>query len=272
MEAVADGPRADHRQLRVDVDRPGARHEEEARLEVLEVVGRERVQPLAVDGEHPAREEAGVEREQPGRVGRARPRCRPRASLTTNVLPSRILIDRRSFLCPSPAAGRRRGAGTGSGSRDRPRPRASRGVPPPSRSPGPVTSRSNSAPSTRTVESAEAFRAGDADVSAIDLDEPAALLLALGDLEANRSLRLREQRLAPPLRQLFEEFRRGIGHRSIDSRPWPEAPTSPDAEDHSLIRPGRMRDTSRATTVTRYSCPVSASMMASRCPRLVAGV
>ena len=59
---------ADHRELRVDVDGARSRDEEEARLEVLQVVGREGVQPLAVDREHPLREEAGVEREEPGRV------------------------------------------------------------------------------------------------------------------------------------------------------------------------------------------------------------
>ena len=69
VEAVAHGPLADHRQLGVDVDGARARDEEEARLEVLQVVGGERVQALAVDGEHPHREEARVEREQPGGVG-----------------------------------------------------------------------------------------------------------------------------------------------------------------------------------------------------------
>src|SRR5215217_1090927 len=57
-EAVADGAPADHRQLRVDVDGPRTRHEEEARLEVLEVVDRERVHSLSVDRQDPLREEA----------------------------------------------------------------------------------------------------------------------------------------------------------------------------------------------------------------------
>src|SRR5262249_41504550 len=43
--------------------------EEEARLEILEIVGRERGQSLTVDSQHPARQEPCVEREQPGRVG-----------------------------------------------------------------------------------------------------------------------------------------------------------------------------------------------------------
>ena len=76
VEAAADGALADHRQLGVDVDGAGARDEEEARLEVLQVVDRERVEPLAVDGEHPLRQEARVEREEAGRVGQATPRCR----------------------------------------------------------------------------------------------------------------------------------------------------------------------------------------------------
>ena len=62
----------DHRELRVDVDGAGAGDEEEPRLEVLQVVGRQRVQPLAVDRQHPARQEPGVEREQPGRIGQRR--------------------------------------------------------------------------------------------------------------------------------------------------------------------------------------------------------
>ncbi len=54
VEATADRPPPDHRELRIDVlgARPG--HEEEASLEVLEVVGRERVQALVVDGQDPA--------------------------------------------------------------------------------------------------------------------------------------------------------------------------------------------------------------------------
>ena len=70
VEAVGDDALADHRELRVDVDGARPRHEEEARLEILQVVGREGVQPLAPDREHPLRQETGVEREQPGRVDR----------------------------------------------------------------------------------------------------------------------------------------------------------------------------------------------------------
>ena len=72
VEAVADRALADHRQLRVDVDRAGPGNEEEARLEVLQIVDGERVEPLAVHGQHPFREEARVEREEAGRVGERR--------------------------------------------------------------------------------------------------------------------------------------------------------------------------------------------------------
>jgi hypothetical protein len=76
VESTADRSLADHRELRVDVHgaRPG--DEEEAGLEVLEVVRRQRIQALAVYGQHPLREEARVEREEAGRVGQRRPRCR----------------------------------------------------------------------------------------------------------------------------------------------------------------------------------------------------
>ena len=72
VEPGGDRALPDHRELRVDVDRAGSRHEEEARLEVLQVVDRERVEPLPVHREHPARQEARVEGEEPGRIGERR--------------------------------------------------------------------------------------------------------------------------------------------------------------------------------------------------------
>ena len=69
VKAAADGTLTDDRQLGVDVHGPRAGHEEEARLEVLQVVHREGVEALAVDRQDPAREEPGVEREQPRRIG-----------------------------------------------------------------------------------------------------------------------------------------------------------------------------------------------------------
>jgi hypothetical protein len=61
VEAVADGALTDDRQLRVDIDRAGSRHEEEVRLEVVEVVGGERIQTVSVHGENPLREKTRVE-------------------------------------------------------------------------------------------------------------------------------------------------------------------------------------------------------------------
>ncbi len=68
-ETTADPPPSDHRQLRVDVDRSGSRDEEEARLEVIEIVDGERIQPLTVHGQHPLGEEARVEGEEARRIG-----------------------------------------------------------------------------------------------------------------------------------------------------------------------------------------------------------
>ena len=72
VEAVADRTLADHRQLRVHVDAPDTGHKEEPRLEVLEVVGRQGGEPVAVHSQHPLRKETGVEREQSRRVGERR--------------------------------------------------------------------------------------------------------------------------------------------------------------------------------------------------------
>ena len=69
VEAVADRPLADDRELGVDVDGAGRGNQEEACLEVLEIVGREGVQPDVVDRQDPRREEAGVVREQAGWIG-----------------------------------------------------------------------------------------------------------------------------------------------------------------------------------------------------------
>jgi hypothetical protein len=63
-EAVDDLAAADDRQGRVDVDGAGAGHEEEPGLEVVQVVGRQRVEAVPVQGEHPAGQVAGVPGEQ----------------------------------------------------------------------------------------------------------------------------------------------------------------------------------------------------------------
>jgi hypothetical protein len=61
VEAVGDRSLADHGQLRVDVDGASAGDEEEACLEVLKVVDRERIHPLPIERQHPLREKARVE-------------------------------------------------------------------------------------------------------------------------------------------------------------------------------------------------------------------
>src|SRR5262249_18849379 len=71
-EPAADGPLADDRQLGVDVDRPGAGDQEKPGLEVVEIIHGERAQPTAVHGQCPLGQEAGVVREEPGRVGEGR--------------------------------------------------------------------------------------------------------------------------------------------------------------------------------------------------------
>ena len=68
MEAVPDGAPPNDGELGVDVHGRGSRHEEEARFEVLEVVDREGVESLPVDGQDPIRQESSVEREEAGRV------------------------------------------------------------------------------------------------------------------------------------------------------------------------------------------------------------
>ncbi len=72
MEAVRDRSLPDDRELRVDVDGPGAGHEEEAGLEVLQVVDGERVETFAVHREDPLREEARIEGEEAGGIGHRR--------------------------------------------------------------------------------------------------------------------------------------------------------------------------------------------------------
>ena len=97
----------DHRELRVDVDGSGPGDEEEARLEVLEVVDRERVRAARRSTVRTQRERKRVSKEKrPGRIGAATPRCRRASSLTTNVLPSRILTS-PSFMPSRPRRARR---------------------------------------------------------------------------------------------------------------------------------------------------------------------
>jgi hypothetical protein len=69
ISIVSSKPRtrsaAHHRQVRVDVDRPGRHRLEELHLEVGLLVDGQRLGPDAADGEDPAGEEARVLQEQP---------------------------------------------------------------------------------------------------------------------------------------------------------------------------------------------------------------
>ena len=135
VEPVADCSLADDRERRVGVDRAGPGDQEEVRREVLQIVGREGAERLAVDRQFPLRQVARVDVKQP--VGlRGRDSMSPRSSQTTNVLPSRIRIIWPAIVNPSAfrwsvptiefcvwsVAGR--GAGSGPRSLDCPRYRA----------------------------------------------------------------------------------------------------------------------------------------------------
>ena len=224
VEAVADGAPADHRQLRVDVHRAGARHEEEARLEVLQVVDRERVHPLAVDRQHPLRQEPRVEREEAGRDRSARPRCPRASSLTTNVLPSRILT-RPSLISPAPRRTREEPLNQDEQpwialhdhlaaeprrheiqlARDR------------SVEPRPVR---------RAPRSLRPCSAAIRRCPLVDRQQPARGSPAVDDVETRAALRLPEQRLIPATTELGEELRRRRQRSPraslcADPRAWP---------------------------------------------------
>jgi hypothetical protein len=61
VEAIGHLTLADDRERGVDVDRAATRHQEEPGLEVLQVVGRQGGQSLAVDCQDPLGQEPGVE-------------------------------------------------------------------------------------------------------------------------------------------------------------------------------------------------------------------
>ena len=71
-ETRADSPLAHDREVCVDVDRAGPGHQEELHLVVVEVVCRQHVWHLAVDGQHPAGEKSCIPREQAFRLGQGR--------------------------------------------------------------------------------------------------------------------------------------------------------------------------------------------------------
>ena len=68
VEPGGDRTLPDHGELRVDVDRSRSRNQEEARLEVLQIVDREWIESLPVHRQHPARQEASVEGEETRRI------------------------------------------------------------------------------------------------------------------------------------------------------------------------------------------------------------
>jgi hypothetical protein len=69
VEAAVDLALADHRQVRVDVDGAGGQRREELHLVVGQIVRRQQLGADAVDGEDPARQEAGVVEEEPMVLG-----------------------------------------------------------------------------------------------------------------------------------------------------------------------------------------------------------
>ena len=154
---VGDGPLPDHRQLRVDVDGARPRHEEEAGLEVLQVVDRERVEALSVHREHPAGEEARVVREEPGRVRQRRLDVSARVAhdervavedLHEPVVHAAARFRREDSLGPERVAACARAAAS------RPRPRGRREGRPRRRSPSRRAILSKTALSARMTQSA----------------------------------------------------------------------------------------------------------------------
>ena len=223
VEAVADRAAPDHRELRVDVDRPRAGHEEEAGLEVLEVVDRERVQPLAVDGQHPLRQEAGVEREQAGRDRSATPRCRRVVADDERVavedLDEAVAHRRR---CPFVAGRGRRSRWRRPGEESleqhqqlrvaldrRPRRAASRRR----RSPRRWRCRSNSALSARSTQSAGPFPRETATSPFSTATSQRSIRLPSDELEAHGAVRpYSSSGVVPALSRALEEL---ASHRSV---------------------------------------------------------
>jgi hypothetical protein len=102
METSRDRALADHRELRVDIDRSRAWHEEEARLEVLQVVDRQRAQPLPVDRENPLGQKR-VSNEKSPVASVSDASMSPVSSLTTNVFRRGSSRRRRSSTPPGVA-------------------------------------------------------------------------------------------------------------------------------------------------------------------------
>ena len=195
MEAGRDGALADHRELRVDVDGARPRHEEEARLEVLQVVDRERVEALSVHREHPAGEEARVVREEPGRVRERRFDVSARVAHDERV----AVEDLHEPVVHAAALFRREDRGPGKSRCMRTRSRQS---PSTSRSPRRTAATAFSFPPAtlskiafvRTDDAVRVRRlARHADVSVVDRHVPAVGLPSGDDVEPRAAIRLSEQ-------------------------------------------------------------------------------
>ena len=63
--------------LGIDIHGASRRDEEEARVELLQIVGRQRGEPSTVDAQHPPGEKSRIEGEQPHRIKTETLRCRP---------------------------------------------------------------------------------------------------------------------------------------------------------------------------------------------------
>ena len=236
MEAVTDGTPPDHRQLRVDVDGPLA-WTRKKRVSKYWRSPTERVfnrWPSTVST-HLDRKRVSNENRPVGSVGDAS--MSPRPSLTTNVLPSRILI--RSSLTPDPLLGGRRVAARARGSREDPldqdhelRIALERQVA--AQIGGHrVHVASRDRVEQASIRSHNAVRRGvlarSGDFAPVERDEPAIDPLAVGEVEADAPGRLLQQRLVAATVQFVEELRGRIGHLG----------RTPRVFCWHLIRPGR---------------------------------
>ena len=210
VEAVPDRPLPDHRELGVDVDRPGARDQEEARLEVLQVVDRERVELLAVDRQDPASTGTGCRtRTGPSapwatprcRLARRRPRtcCRRGSERSGRPSSAPPLADgpggRRAASAPS-AAGTGAGSGREPGS---PYMRARPGAPTAMALARPLARSSNRFADDRRIRSAVGVGAGDLDGAAAHVEPPVidpSVTLDVHPERAGRTLRAPARRRA----------------------------------------------------------------------------
>ena len=209
----ADRARADHRELGVDVHRAGAGHEEEPRLEVLEIVGRERVQALAVDGQHPLRQKPRVEREEAGGVGRGG--LDITAAITHH---ERVSVQNRDQIAhvTAPAAAPGRRAGSAPSARWRPRRPPSRAGSPRWRWPHRSRVDENTSRSVIDHGVGGAVAPRDRNCTLVD-GHPPVLGALRTQIEPEVPLDSAEQRLAAAFGQLREEHIGGVRRHSSSS-------------------------------------------------------